>query len=526
MPAMAISGALPSSLFHSGRAQCPDCGAALDLVDHQPIVRCGYCGGSSVVERRLRTLEPNISGAFLTADAPPDEARSQKPSHIINTVAQDESHCPTCGVELEPAQTQAISRCPYCKTQSKIERRLRRSPESDEELARMEAEAPDYDQRQFKQTQALIEKVEGKADLPGRVRAARELGDAWNHANARAARLLPRVMQVLRTADPVVEIPLAELVGKLLCSNNIVLSNAVLRAAERFTFDVKGSPALLRALSLGSGVGLKLLLDTADYAAANGANEYACTALWSISTMIERNYAGRMRLAEIVLYRLLYLKGPVQGWAIELAQGQLGLGCRFPTPTLLYFMDDCAAERPELIPYVNECFYDGRAPTEGDYIIRLGYFDKLMTGPAKRALLEHLYSPPPEASDTEIGKCLKRLLSLADDPRLGEPAIKCIADMIDDDPAPRQCVEDLVRTIGDNLPEDIRHAYLRKVPKTPHLTHLPVKNRNYDSPAPTDFGNQIEQWKKLWNEGIRKAVDDFCERQRVAREYWEKIKSG
>ena len=171
---MNLPGIVPSSLFHSGRAQCPDCGAALDLIDHQPIVRCGYCGGSSVVERRLRTIEPNISGDFLTADAPPDQARESKPSHIINAVAQDESHCPTCGSELEPAQTQAIRQCPYCKTQSKVERRLRRSPDSDQELAKMEAEAQEYEKRQFAQTQALIEEIETSKDLPTRVRAARE----------------------------------------------------------------------------------------------------------------------------------------------------------------------------------------------------------------------------------------------------------------------------------------------------------------------------------------------------------------
>jgi hypothetical protein len=122
---------------------------------------------------------------------------------------------------------------------------------------------------------------------------------------------------------------------------------------------------------------------------------------------------------------LLFHSGRAQcpdcGAALELIDHQ---------PTLLYFMDDCAVERPELLPYINECFYDGRAALEGDYLIRVELLDKLLTSPAKRALLEHLYSPPLDASDKKIGRCMERLLSLADNPRLGAAAIKCISDMM------------------------------------------------------------------------------------------------
>lgn len=387
-------------------------------------MQCEYCGCTSVVQRRLRTVEPSISDGFITADAPVDTARTLHPSHIISAVAQDESHCPTCGTELEAAETQAIRRCPSCGTHSKVERRMLRSPDADAALQALEHNAEDYDRRQFNATEALIVKVERDRDFAGRVRAARELGEAWCHANARAARLLPRVLAVLRGSDPRLEIPLAELVGKLLCNDNIVLANAVLRAAEKFTFDVNGSHSLLRQLSLGSGIGLKLLLDTADYAGTRGATKYACSSLWAVNTMIERNYAGRMRLAEIVLYRLLYLRGPVQAWAIELAQGQMGLGCRFPTPTLIHFIDDCAAERPELIPHIVKCFYYELTSSETEYAARL---------------------------------------------------------------------------------ESLRNQYSETVPRTA-------------------FDEQLDRWKEMWNDGIRQAVAEHHERQRLASEYWQKIK--
>ena len=191
------SQSVPVSLFHTGRAQCPDCGAALALVDHQPLIQCQYCGGTAVVERRLRTIEPVISEGFITADAPLETARSVAPSQVIAGVARDESHCPTCGVELPAAKTQAIRVCAHCRTQSKIERRLLRSPDADAALAEFERKSIRDEGRQFAQTEALILKLESTTDLETRVRAARELGDYWCHCNARAARMLPRIMEML-----------------------------------------------------------------------------------------------------------------------------------------------------------------------------------------------------------------------------------------------------------------------------------------------------------------------------------------
>jgi ribosomal protein S27AE len=516
---------VPLSLFHTGRAQCPDCGAALQLVDHLPLVHCNYCGGTAAVERRLRTIEPVISSGFITADAPLDAARRISPSQTIRAVAQDESHCPTCGHEMEDAmaasEIQAIRRCPSCGTQSKIERRLLRSPEADEALAALEASETKRSAKQLDATEKLIDIVEKSTDLATRVKAGYELGEYWSHVNARAAKLLPRV---LASCDPRLEIPLAELVGKLLCSDNVILSNAVLRAAEKFTFDVNGSPVLLWQLGLGSGVGLKLLLDTADYASTRGAMEYACSALWAINTMIERNYAGRMRLAEIVLYRLLYLRGPVQAWAIELAKGQLGLGCRFPTKTLLRFIDDCAVERPELIPHIRQCFYHGCATNDGEYLAEFDFIDTLQTWPAKFSAIEQIFPPAPEIGDSAINVCLQKMLGLTSHPQLGPAAIKWICQLIEESPGPRPSIDAMIATHGETLPEEIRRSYLGKYPATPLLKKLPVKYDSLPKPQPTAFDEQLAEWTKLWVKSINQAVDRHHERQRIARAYFEEIK--
>jgi DNA-directed RNA polymerase subunit RPC12/RpoP len=516
---------LPQSLFQTGRAQCPDCGAPLSLTEGRPRVDCQYCGGAATVERRLRTLEPVLAEGFVTADAPVDAGREVKPSHLVPSVAQDESHCPTCGAELAAADAndlQAIRRCVQCGTESKLERRLVRRGDADEALAAIEREAEAHDRRQWAATDALIGRITNVgADLADRVRAARELGGTWGYVNVAAARGLPRLLEAMRGGDPRFTYPAAEIVGKLMCQDDVRLHNAVLRAAEKFTFDVNGSPDSLLQVGLGSPVGLKLLLDTADYAALRGASVYACTALWAVNMMFERHYAERMRLAEIVLYRLLYLRGPVQAWAIQLCQGQLGLGCRFPLQTILRFMDDCGCERPELVPHVRKFFYVGGAETEGEWVGRLDFMNELLTPAAKASALEHILRPPESASQATVGRVLERLLELSPDPTLGPSAIMAIVTIIEDGSDPPESVHTMVKNHGDRLPEEVRRAYLRRVPDAKLLP--PGNWQSPPAPPKTAFDEQLEQWAGMWGDGIRKAVEARDERRQAARDYWESI---
>jgi hypothetical protein len=60
-------------------------------------------------------------------------------------------------------------------------------------------------------------------------------------------------------------------------------------------------------------------------------------------------------MGQIVLYRMIYLTGPVLSWSLRLAQGRMGLGFEYPQETLLRFIDDCAAERPNLVPEIQKC---------------------------------------------------------------------------------------------------------------------------------------------------------------------------
>ena len=516
-----VSNPVPLSLFHTGRAQCPDCGAPLSLTDAHPLVTCHYCGGSALVERRLRTIEP-VLGSLVTLDAPQDDVRRSRPSPTINAIAQDESHCPTCGAELgAQPESQAIRTCPHCRTESKIERRLVRRLGADEELAEMEKTAQDFDRRRMAETEKLIARIEQGTTLLDRVRAAHELSDNWGYVNAAAARLLPRMLQILRRAEAPLDIPLSELIGKLLCEGDVRLARGVLLAAEKVTFDIEGSRSLLWQLGLGEGICLKLLLDTADYAAEHGGTEYACAALWACNTIFERNYANRISLAEIVLYRLLYLRGPVQAWALQLVQGQMGLGVRFPTPTLLRFMDDCAAERPELIPHIQKCFYNGGAKDDAEYFERMAFIDQLMSPAAKCSALIQIYAPPREMPEAKVGEALEKLLAFAKDPALAEAACRSISEIIEDYPGPREAVHAMVRAYGDALPEAVRRSYLRQVPDYKSLAPLKPDYWQPEREGPgTPFDQQLKQWNEGWRAGIIAAVDYRRSRQKEATEFW------
>lgn len=234
-----ISDPVPLSLFHTGRAACPECGAPLPLTEGRPMADCHYCGATSLIERRMRTIEPLPAPEFSTLDAPVDTARRIRPSHVIPVIVHDESHCPTCGAMLDGSEKQAIRVCRQCRTESKIERRLVRRVGADEDLASLECDAAEGDRRNFAATEALIHRIVKGTDLADRVRAAHEFTEGWQYFNVAAVRLLPQLLEVLRNCDPRLDIPLAEYIGKLLCDGDPRLARAVMRVAGEYWAQVK-----------------------------------------------------------------------------------------------------------------------------------------------------------------------------------------------------------------------------------------------------------------------------------------------
>src|SRR4051794_32965200 len=114
-----MADSMPVSLFVTGRAQCPDCGAPLKIEGAQVLVQCSHCGGQASVQRRLRTLEATVEG-IETASGP----QEWKPAHQIDGQQQFEAHCPVCAALMQSDAYHQILRCAHCRTESKVERRL------------------------------------------------------------------------------------------------------------------------------------------------------------------------------------------------------------------------------------------------------------------------------------------------------------------------------------------------------------------------------------------------------------------
>ena len=110
---------VPVSLYITNRAQCPDCGAPLPLLDGQLLVECAHCGGASAVERRLRTLEASVEN-METAAGP----TQWNPAHQIEGVQSFQANRPTCGMLMAADPAHKVLRCTHCKVESKVERRL------------------------------------------------------------------------------------------------------------------------------------------------------------------------------------------------------------------------------------------------------------------------------------------------------------------------------------------------------------------------------------------------------------------
>lgn len=348
---------IPFAMFQTRRAICPGCGAPVELQEAQ--AKCGFCGGIVIVERRLRHIEPNV----------PAERRT----------VSDGSNCWGCGASLLLQGTEGIVKCATCGCESKIERRA----------VLAELDIP-IEKGEDKATVQLIERLKATTDLADRVEMAHEAFDGWHHTNRTMVRRLRDFLALLPGSDPRFEYTAAEIVGKLLCEDgDALIREGTIRAAEPFL----PSHAVTWQVGLGPGICLKPLLDAADAAWREGDRLRTGMALWAAQTLLGRNYPEHPGLAQIILYRLMYVSGPVLGWALRFLQGQGGIGYRYPTDVLVRFIDDCAAEKPTLVPEIEKGIY-ASPKSDGELRALLDLFGTLRTPEAKSALVRALPEKP------------------------------------------------------------------------------------------------------------------------------------
>lgn len=523
-----MSAALPRVLYRTRRGLCPSCGTPLELDDDVPEVTCAFCGAPAVLERRLRKVEPEVEGAPLrlyldaaSAEAGGDlsatpwvRSKGYRQSLVERTV------CPGCGEALAWRSDAERVDCPSCGTDCRLERRLqappldpargvprKRSPEE-------QAAGGDDDPR----TEQLVFRVVTETDPDLRLALALRF-EEWLFVNATTARLLPSLLRA-SCEEEALQVPVADLVGKLLCEGDPALRNAALRAMEPFLFERAAPLPLVFALALGDGTALKLLLDASELAHRRGDDAAATTALLAVNWIFQRNFGHHAVMGEILLHRLLYLTGPALAFALLLARRRVtGTGFHYSAEALLSFLDDAAVERPALVPELARCFYVGLPKDEDEARARMALFATLRSRAAREAALREHLLPPEEAPDALYAEMAALFLPLTSDPDLAaaaELALKRLVDVPREVPA---AVHALVAAMGRSLPHEVQRAYLRAVPGTPHVSWegLPYWEPEREPPLSPELQQLLDRFGEELGRAVE-AVDAAREAFRARKE--------
>lgn len=533
MAEAAVSAGLPRVLFRTKRGLCPACGTPLELDDDVPEVTCRFCGSPAVVERRLRKVEPEVEGVplrlFLDATAAEKgDARAPIPwirSKGYRQSVVERTLCPGCGDFLEWRGDAERVDCPSCGTDCRIERRLQAPPLDPERGIprrrrpdeRPAGEESDDDPR----TEQLVFRIASEVNPERRAALAARL-DEWIFVNATSARLLPSLLAVACESGPELQVPIGDLVTKLLCEGSPALRNATLRALEPFVFERAVPPTLLFALGMGDGTALKMLLDASELAHRRGDDDTATTALLAVNWIFQRRFEHHAVMGDILLYRMLYLSGPALAFALLLARRRVtGTGFHYAAETLLAFLDEAAVERPALVPQLARCFYVGLPADEAECRRRIAFFGTLRSAAAREAALREHLLPPEEAPDALYAELVALVLPLTGDPVLApaaELALKRLVDVPRDVP---RAVHALVAERGRSLPTEVQRAYLRAVPETPHLSWegLPYWQPEAEPPLSPELAALLERW----NDDLGRAVEAVNAARTTFRAYRDSI---
>jgi hypothetical protein len=430
---------------------------------------------------------------------------------------------PGCGDALDWKDDAERVDCPSCGSDCRIERRLW-SPLPDPARSvprRREAGETAAGEDDDPRTEQLVFRVVSEKDPARRVALAIRF-EEWLFVNATAARLLPSLLRVMCEADPALQVPIADLVGKLLCEGSAELRNATLRAIEPFVFEKAAPPTLVFALGLGDGTGLKVLLDAAELALRRGDDDTATTALLAVNWIFQRNFAHHAGMGEILLYRMLYLSGPALAFALLLARRRVtGTGFHYPAQTLLSFIDEAAVERPSLVPELARCFYVGLPKDEAECRGRMAFFATLRTLAAREAALREYLFPPEEAPDEVYSDLSAFLLPLCEEPALAAAAELALKRLVDVPRVIPGCVHGLVEERGPSLPHEVQRAYLRAVPDTPHLSWAGLPYREPEREPP--LSPELQALLDRWNEDLSRAVDAVDAARAAFRGFRESI---
>jgi DNA-directed RNA polymerase subunit RPC12/RpoP len=501
----------PDSLSRSRRGICPTCGAAMPLAESGRLAKCSYCGGESSLEHRLRAVEAHAG----TLQSP----RIKGATRWLRKHARYETcACPGCGAEFEADTEQSIQACKYCGTHCKLETRLAAITTDDVDPPRRRTRADLENERRDRidypwdiATEQLCWRVIHEPDLMRRTRLAQHF-ENWNFINHTAAHFLPWLLTRARDDHDAVALSVCDVIGKLLCQGDPTLWPGVIQACRGAVFDVHAKRAILSELGLGKAVCVKTLIDAAEFAATRDARDYACHALWAVNTLIGRNFDEHHVIAEIVLYRMFYVTGPVLGWALYTMRNSYLRG-RYPWQTLARAVDELGADRPEVVPHLLDCFYVPPAQDAAEYRRRLYVIANAASWAGKAAGCEILGIPPEQSLYADAAAAVDHVL---DDPRAGASAEKALYGLIRASDTTPEPLNALVAARGEALSERVKREFIRRNPQTP-LLDTSRRYRGQSDPK-RELDPEVDKWIGAWNEGIHAAVDAHQSRVKELKE--------
>ena len=239
--------------------------------------------------------------------------------------------------------------------------------------------------------------------------------DSWPHARLDNVGWLPALLECMKNADPELDRPMAGVIGKMICSDDIQLKRAVLEFGQRNAFHPHGTEGLLFSLSLGDALTVKLLLEVADHAAKLGAEQYSQQALIGVQTAIGRERLRRLDCVRVLLYRFLENSRPVQEFVARFLRNHFDVGYTDHLPEVLELMEDCVDEQElweMLAKAVQKC---GRPKNSEDLALRLDMLTWISSEQTQTKALQTI-SPPYPCSQQDIAAAADGLRAFIEHP--------------------------------------------------------------------------------------------------------------
>lgn len=516
---------LPETLYRTKRGLCPCCGAPLSLDEDTSHLTCGFCGGSAVLERRLRRAEPEVPGAPLRQFHDRDHAGWERTDRLRESYASRPT-CPGCGLGIDEPEHGSRFACPSCGTDCHLERRLvppARNPLRGTPRPRHPRETYVYDlgEDDDPRVEHLIYRLSREPD-EDRATALAQWFERWNCINPTTARLMPALLERVHRGGRPLAYEASSAISKCLCSTQEMARETV-AALEEWVVRVPADRLVISSLGLGKAIGLKLLLDSSMLAHTRGDHAQSVACLFAINWMLQRNYDEHPIISQILMHRMFYLSGPPLAFCVMFMHRQVSdVAFRYDPRTTLSFLDDAVAERPILVPSLDHerAFYAPDAADAKEWEDRLAFCRGLRSEEARLAAWKHYLRPPESAPADFHARHTAMLLEMIDDERprwreLGEKRLEWVVRNVRPTP---EAVMSLVRARGESLPGSVRLAMLSEHPKC-GLEH---KDLPYWKPEPKpEEDPQIVEARRQYREGLDAALAGRDDDRNAWTAYWE-----